>query len=154
MSKNIEIKARVPDLMNVRRADPAFRRLAIVVLAAGTCAGALLIAAFERYRGALIDWVRVDPVRSSDRIELIFFLFALLLSAPLVAMAVYLSSLGGRAVAAGEFPPPGCRVIRDTPIISGDQAVSRGRWLQGVAVMLTAVSVAMGLLIWRVASLF
>jgi hypothetical protein len=140
--------------MNVRRADPVFRRLAIVVLVAGTCAGGLLIAAFERYRGALVDWVRADSARTAERIELIFVLFALLLSAPLVAMAVYLSSLGGRAVRAGEFPPPGFRVIRDTPIVSGDQAVSRGRWLQGAAVMLTAVSVVMGLLVWRLASLF
>jgi hypothetical protein len=140
--------------MDRRRANPAFRRLAIVALVAGLCAGALLLAAFERNRGALVDWVRADPARSSERIELILAVFAVLLLAPLVAMAGYLSLLGRRAVLTQEFPPPGFRVIRDTPIISGDQAVSRGRWLQGVAVMLTVASVVIGLLIWRLASLF
>jgi hypothetical protein len=139
--------------MDVRRADPGFRKLATVVLVAGTCAGALLIGAVNRYREVLADWVRADAGRSAQRIELILVAFALLLSAPLVAMAAYLSLLGGRAVSAREFPPPGCRVIRDTPIISGDPAVSRGRWLQGVAVMLTAASVVISLLIWRLAAL-
>jgi hypothetical protein len=140
--------------MDLRRADPAFRRLAIVALVASMCAGALLLAALERNRGALVDWVRADPARSLERIELILAVFAVLLLAPLVAIAGYLSLLGRRAVLAQEFPPPGVRVIRDTPIIIGGQAVSRGRWLQGVAVMLTAASLVMGLLIWRLASLF
>jgi len=140
--------------MNVRRADPAFRRLAIIIVVAGTCAAAFVIGLLGRSRDALADWVRADAGRSAQRIELILVVFALLLSAPLVAMAAYLTSLGGRAVRAREFPPPGFRVIRDTPIINGDDAVSRGRWLQGAAVILTAAAVAMGLLFWRLAALF
>jgi hypothetical protein len=140
--------------MDVRKADPAFRRLAILLLAAGTGAGALLLSAFERNRETLASWVTADAGRTAQRMELLLAAFAVLLVAPLVAMAAYLSSLGRRTVRAQEFPPPGVRVIQDTPIISGHKAVSRGRWLQGAAVFLGASSVALGLLLWRLASLF
>ena len=56
-----------------------------------------------------------------------FFLSAVVLSAPLVAFAVYLWSLGAKVLRARQFPPPGYRVIRDTPVIGGQAAVLRGR---------------------------
>ena len=138
--------------MEVRRADAGFRRLAIGLVAAGTCAGAVVISVFDRYRDGLADWVRADPARFAQRIELLFAVFAVLLLTPVVAMAVYLSSLGGRTVRTREFPPPGARVIHDTPVLNGDRAVSRGRWLQGGAVCLGAASFLIGLMLWRLAS--
>ena len=140
--------------MDVRKADAAFRRLAIGVLVAATCAGAVLIGALDRYRGPLADWVRSDAGRSAERAELILAVFGTLLLAPLVAVAAYLSSVGGRAVRTGEFPPPGSRVIRDTAIVRGYDALSRGRVLQGVAVFLCAAALVIGFLLWRLASLF
>src|SRR5262245_56059805 len=140
--------------MDIRKADPGFRRLALLALIAGVCAGALLIGVFDRYREPMADWVRADSGRGAQRLELIFVAFAVLLVAPLVAMAAYLSSLGGRTVRAGEYPPPGARVIRDTPIVRGREALSRGRTLQGLATLLSAASVVIGLLLWRVASSF
>jgi hypothetical protein len=140
--------------MDVRKADAAFRRLAIGALVAGTCMGAALIGALDRYRGALAGWVRSDAGRSAERSELILAVFATLLLAPLVAMAAYLSSVGGRAVRMGEFPPPGSRVIWDTAIVRGHEALSRGRVLQGVAVFLCAAALVIGFLLWRLASLF
>jgi hypothetical protein len=137
--------------MDIRKADAAFRRLAIGVLVTGTCAAALLILVVERYRGALAEWVRADAGRSAQRIELVLAGFAVLLAAPLVVMAMYLSSLGRRTVLTGEFPPPGFRVIRDTPIARGPAALSRGRSLQGIAVFLSAASVLIGVLLWRLA---
>jgi hypothetical protein len=140
--------------MDVRRADAAFQRFAIAVLVVGTCVGVVLIGIADRYRGVLADWVRADAGQSTQRIGLIFGVFAVLLVAPLVAMAAYLSSLGRRTVLSGEYPPPGSRVIRDTPIARGSEAFSRGRVLQGVAVFPCAAAVVIGLLLWRLASLF
>ena len=141
-------------MINVRKADAAFRRLAIAVLIASTLAGAVLIGVLNRYRGALADWVRSDAGRSAQRAELILAVFAALLLAPLVAMAAYLSSVGGRAVRTGEFPPPGSRVITDTAIVRGHDALSRGRLLQGGAVFLCTAALIIGFLLWRLASLF
>jgi hypothetical protein len=139
--------------MEVRKADTAFRRQAVALVIGGVCAAALLIAAFERYQGELADWVRADPSRIAQRLELVFGAIAVVLLAPLAAMASYLSSLGRRTVRTREFPPPGFRVIRDTPILRGYDALTRGRSLQGVAVFLSAAAVLVGLFLWRFAAL-
>jgi hypothetical protein len=138
--------------MEVRRADAAFQRLVVAVVVAGACVAALLIRGVEQYREPLSAWVRADAGRSAQRIDLIFAVFAVLLAAPLVAMAAYFSSLGRSTVQSGEYPPPGSRMIRDTPIVRGGEAFSRGRTLQGVAVFLSAAAVIIGLLLWRLAS--
>jgi hypothetical protein len=92
--------------MDVRKADPVFRRLVIAALVAGTCAGALLIRALEAYRGPLSDWVRADAGRLAQRIELVFAAAAVLMAAPLVAMAAYLLSVGRGAVQSGSIRRP------------------------------------------------
>jgi hypothetical protein len=140
--------------MEVRRADAAFQRLVVLVLVAGTCAGALFVGALDRYREALAEWVRADAGQVAQRVELVFAAFAAVLVAPLVGTAAYLSVLGRSTVRAGEYPPLGFRVIRDTLVVRGLAALSRGRSLQGVAVLLSGVALLIGVLLWRLASLF
>lgn len=135
-------------MTDVRRADPAVRRQVAWVLVVGTCVGALLIVAFERYRIPLSDWVLADPGAAAQRTRLVFLLLTALLLAPLLAFAAYLWSLGGRVVQAREFPPPGLRVIRDMPVITGEGAVCRGRLLKGLALGCCVASAVLGLLLW------
>ena len=137
----------------MRRADPTARRKVLLLLVVGTCIGALLIAAFERYRIPLSDWVRGDPGASAQRARLVLLCLGVLLIAPLLVLAGYLWSLGERIVRAREFPPPGMRVIRDTPVITGEKAISRGRLLKVLALGCGVVSAALVLLLWRLESL-
>jgi hypothetical protein len=137
----------------VRRADPTARRKLTLLLLVGTCVGALLIVAFERYRIPLSDWVRADPGASAQRARLVLLLLTVLVLAPLLALAAYLRSLGEKVVRAREFPPPGLRVVRDTPVITGERAVSRGRLLKVLALGCGIASVVLGFLLWRLASL-
>jgi hypothetical protein len=65
-----------------------------------------LIAAFERYRIPMSDWMLADPAVSTRRLRLVFGLLAGLLLAPLLAFAAHLWSLGG---ADGEGRGPGRR---------------------------------------------
>jgi len=138
---------------DIRKTDPNARRKVVLILVVGTCAGALLIAAFERYRIPLSDWVLADPGASAQRARSVLILLAVLLLAPLLAFAAYLWSLGERVVRAREFPPPGLRVIRDTPVITGESAVSRGRLLKVLALGCGIAAAALGLLLWRFQSL-
>src|SRR5215468_4564944 len=135
--------------IEARRADAAARRTAALVLVAGTCVGALLLVAFTRYRVALSDWVLADPRSSAQRVKLVLLLPAAVLLAPLVALAVYLWALGGKVVRTREFPPPGLRVIRDTPIVTGERAVSRGRLLKVLALGCGIASAALAVLLWH-----
>jgi hypothetical protein len=84
---------------------------------------------------------------------LVFLLLAGLLLAPLLAFAAYLWSLGGKVVRAQEFPPPGRRVIRDTPLITGEKAVSRGRLRKVLALACGIAAAVLGLLLWLFESL-
>lgn len=102
-------------------------------------------------RQALRDWLLSEPGELGYRVRLVFFLFAAVLSVPLVAFAVYLWSLGAKVLRARQFPPPEYRVIRDTPVIGGQAAVLRGRGLKVLAVCLGVASVLLWLLLGRLA---
>lgn len=136
-------------MTDVRRADPAVRRQAVLVLVIGTCVGALLIVAFERYRILLSDWVLADPAVSARRLRLVLLGLAAIFLVPLLAFAAYLWSLGQRVVRAREFPPPGLRVIRDTPVVTDGRAISRGRLLKLLALACGIAAAALGFLLWR-----
>jgi Na+/phosphate symporter len=43
------------------------------------------------------------------------------------------------------MPPPGTRVIKDTKVLVGDKAVTRGRLLMAIALLLVSLGLAGGL---------
>jgi hypothetical protein len=128
-------------MTEVRRADPAARRQAVRFVILGALVGTVLIVGFERYRTPVHDWLLSKPEELAHRVKLVFLLSAVVLSAPLLAFAVYLWSLGANVLRARQFPPPGYRVMRDTPVIGGRAAVSRGRAFKLLALCLGIASV-------------
>src|SRR5262245_36420821 len=141
-------------MSDIQKADPAARRQAVWLLIAGTLVGVLLILGFERYRTALREWIGSEPGDATHRLTVTLVALAVLLSAPAVAFAVYLWSLGARVLRAQQFPPPGYRAIRDTPIVSGPAAALRGHAFRVLAVCLGAASLLFWLMVWRLARLF
>lgn len=139
------------EMTEVRRADPGARRHAVVLVMLGALVGTLLLVGFERYRTPLRDWLLSEPGELAHRVRLVFLLSATVLSAPLVALAIYLWSLGAKVLRAGQFPPPAYRVIRDTPVIGGQAAVLRGRVFKVLALCLALASPLLWLLLWRLA---
>ncbi len=139
-------------MTNVRRADPAARRRAVLIIVVGALIGALLIVALERYLIPLRDGVLAEPGAAAQRVKFVFLLLAALLLAPSLGFAAYLWSLGGRVLEAREYPPPGLRVIHDTPVVTDDAAIFRGRLLRVLALACGIASVVMALLLWRLAS--
>lgn len=135
-------------MSEVRKADPAARRRAILVAVFGAAIGALLIAGFEELRGPFHDWLVSDPAETPRRARLAIGLSAIMLAAPLVCFAVYLWLLGAKVLRAQQFPPPGFRVIRDTPVVSGPAAVTRGHAIQVFAVCLGVGAVVLCLFFW------
>jgi len=111
----------------------------------------LLFFAIERYRIPLRDWVLAEQEQSAQRLRLVFLSAVALLLAPLLGFGAYLWSLGRRVIRASTFPPPGLRVIRDTPVISGEAAVLRGRQLKLLALCCGISCVALGLLLLQLA---
>ena len=116
--------------------------------------GVLLIVGFTRYRQPLLDWLAADPAKLQDRVNLVFFVSVGLLTAPLLAFAVYLWSFGVKIARAGRFPPPNHRMVANVPVLTGEDAVRRGRTFKTLAMFLSAAALLLWLLLWRLAALF
>lgn len=138
-----------PDRLSIQRADPGARRRAILLVVLGALAGTLLIAGATHFRAPLLDWLLSEPRARAHRLRLLLLLVAAGLSVPLVFFAAHLWSLGSRVHQARQFPPPGYRVIRNTPVVVGQAAISRGRALRALALFLGAAAVLLWLLLWR-----
>jgi hypothetical protein len=120
----------------VKKADPSTRRQTILLIVFATSLGALLIAGFEHLLEPLRDWLTSEPAETAHRAKLAFYVTAFILSAPVIAFAIYLWLFGARVLRAQRFPPPGIRVIRDTPVVEGQGATRRGHVIQILAVCL------------------
>lgn len=137
-------------MSEVRRADPSLVRQMFLLLVAGAVVGGAGITLFERYRDALLAWVAADP---QPRARLVLGAVAAAAVGPLLACATYAWRVGVRTVHAEEFPPPGIRVVRDTPVVTGQPAMVRGRLLRVFALACIGGAVAMVFLLWRLDSL-
>ena len=106
----------------------------MLVVIFGAAIGALLLAGFEELRQPFHDWLMSNPAEAAQRVKIAIYVSAVVLCAPVIAASVYFWLLGAKVLRAQQFPPPGFRVIRDTPVVSGSGAVTRGHVLQVVAV--------------------
>jgi hypothetical protein len=133
----------------IQKADAGARRRAVILVAAGGLVFLTLMAAVERYRLPLHDWLLSDPDRFAGRLVLVSDLAAAALGLPLLGFALYLWAFGAKVMRAGRFPLPGQPVIRDTPVLEGREARARGRVLKVLAACLGFSGVVFCLLFWR-----
>jgi hypothetical protein len=136
-------------MTTIQKADAGARRRAATRAAGGVVAFLLLLAAVERYRLPLHDWLLSDPERFTQRLVLVSRAAAAALVLPLLGFALYLWAFGARVMRAGRFPPPGQRVIRDTQVLEGRAARARGRILKVLAACLGLAGTMFGLMFWR-----
>lgn len=73
----------------------------------------------------------------------------LVLGAALVAISLWLVSLGRRIESARRFPPPGMQVIQDTVVRRGSDAVRLAYLLYGGAAVLFVGGITIPFQIWR-----
>lgn len=133
----------------IRKADPAARRQALLFVLLGGIMGGLLIVGFEYYHEPFRDWLLSGQGSLKVRLATVLIMMAMVIAMPLGWFALFLWSLRGKVLEAGEYPPPGCRVIHDTPVFRGRAAASVARVLQALALVLTAAIVLFCFLFWR-----
>jgi hypothetical protein len=138
-------------MSEIQKADPAARRQAILLVIFGMAIGALLIAGFEQFREPFYEWLTSEPAESARRAKLALYTSAFVLCAPLIGFAIYLWLLGARVLRAQRYPPPGMRVIRDTPVVEGRGATTRGHVIQIFAVCLGIGAALFWVFFWWIA---
>jgi hypothetical protein len=132
----------------VQKADPETRRKAILVFIFAAALGGLLISGFDHIREPFRAWLVSDPAETARRARLALSVSILVLSVPAIASAIYFWLLGRKVLVAQQFPPPGSRVVRDTPVVRGAAAVTRGHAIQVLAVCLGMGAGILCLFIW------
>jgi len=137
--------------LGIQKADPEARRRAILAVIFCAAVGGLLIAGFDHFGEPFRAWLSSDTAETAGRARLAIYLSALVLSVPLIAFAAYLWLLGARVLRAQRFPPPGFRVIRDTPVIGGPAAETRGQVIQVLALCLGLAAALLWLFFWWLA---
>ncbi len=118
------------------RADPQARRGALLALAAVLVIGVVTIA---WGLPAATDYLKRQPPAEALRI---LQWLALAAFVPMIPFGYFTWRHGQRILASGQFPPPGTRVIVDTPIVTGRAARARGAALRTLAVLLAVLGAA------------
>ena len=131
----------------VQKADPKARTSALIITIAVIVIGMCALALFERYQAPLADWFVANMATISDHTGVVAAVVTAFF-APVYLVAGYLFLIGQRVIDSRRSPPPGHSVIRDTKIMEGHAAVTRGRLLQALSIALAiAVTVAIVLFV-------
>ncbi len=135
----------------IQRADIGLRRIAAIVLGLASLAAIALVLGFQSFLSSHAATLTTDDFIVRMRAWL----------AVVVSMiGVCILLLGGYAarsargiMAQRRWPLAGARVLRDTPIRHGDDALRFARWLNGIAAVLVVVALLVGVIAWRLFSL-
>lgn len=132
---------------DIVRADRRLRRQTIAVLGIATVVALLCIHYFQRW---------LLGIAGLSEPQALILRMRSLLGVALTGSAICLALLGGysarkgqRALKFQQWPLPGARVLRDTPLRRGPAAQRIGRLLQVSAIVLLVLAVATGAVSWR-----
>lgn len=126
------------------RADKKYRNRMLRYLFFGMALGGLIAFAFMP---SLLDFAG----KTGDRPQMIMHVLfggLMILFLTLFPLGLYLMAVGKLTLTYGRFPPPGIRVIRDTVLIQGREALQRGR------IIIFSSFVLMGLGLWGIVKVY
>ena len=136
--------------MELLRADPRMRRIAVAIVVAAAALGGIALWAMRRWLDGMIQ-----PSPASQSHLLIAFIWLVGVTVlMLVALGAYLFHYGRRVRAASLFPPPGAKVVRDTPVLRGAAALRRGFVLQGLGAVCVLCGIGLVAAAWHFYAVF
>jgi hypothetical protein len=138
-------------MSEIHRADPALRRLMLYTFVIIAAAGAAGLVLFQRW------FANVQLLPPDEAWPQLIGALAWIGGAMLVivmATSVYALRLGSKIKRVGQYPLDEARTIRDTVILQGKQARSRGNLLQMVGALLLVLAVLLLALCVRMAGMF
>jgi hypothetical protein len=135
----------------IHRADPALRRLVLYIAVIIVAAGAASVIAFQRWF-ANVQLLAPDEAWLALLGALSWASAAMLLI--VMVASVYVLRLGTKIKRIGQYPLTEARTLRDTVIVHGKQARSRGNLLQMIGALLLVLAVLLLTLCVRMASMF
>ena len=112
------------------QADKAYRRKILVILFLTVLAG---LATFQW----LVPWASktVHQIEPNKGLALARYVLTVMFLSVLF-ISLYLAFFGRKVLRHREFPPPGAKVLRDTPLVEGKSAIIRGQIIILLALLL------------------
>lgn len=134
-------------MKEVVRADPVYRRRFLMTMVLASVVGTVVLWRIEPYLTAL----QVELKHQVPRERLVQILNQLGVGALVMYIFLWIGAAalfrdGLRIRRAGQFPPPGAKVLRDTPVVRGDIARMRATLLMASGVLLGVCLVVLGLM--------
>jgi MFS family permease len=136
---------------DIRPADPGARRRLTVALLIVAAAGAAALYFTPSIGPALLGWINTEGDDPLQRAIFVLRAMGVLLALLLALPAVYCWVLALRVDAAGEFPPPDMKLVRETRVLRGDKARGRAWLLKALAIKFSLLAVVCGILVWSLA---
>lgn len=134
-------------MAEIQRADDRSRRFAIGVLIMVLIGGFALWMAFEEW---MVE-VRSLPVDSAKQsLSMVFSMCISIMTVCVCIAGWHCWRVGERVRHPMRFPPSNTSVVRDTTVLTGQAAVSRGRLLQVFGVILILCAIGLAVLSWLV----
>ena len=133
--------------VEIQRADLRLRRRTFILLGAALLGAVLLMVLFHGWIGR--------SVRTLPEPQLVFELRRMIGFAVtgcglcLLLLAAYAARLAHRVIEQRRWPLRGARVMRDTRVRTGADAMTIGRVLNMAAIGLIALAIGVGMLSWR-----
>src|SRR5688572_12428693 len=138
-------------MSEIHRADPAIRRLMLYVVVITAAMGVAGVVVFQRWF-ANVQLLPPDEAWP-ELIGALTWIGGVMLVLVL-ATSIYALVLGSKIKRVGQYPLSEARTVRDTVILQGKQARSRGNLLQMVGALLLVLAVLLLALCVRMASMF
>lgn len=138
-------------MSEIHRADPALRRVTIYIVVIIAAVGAAGLVILLRW---FTDVQTLPPDEAWTALlgALLWMTGVMLLL--VMATSIYAWRLGTRIKQVNQYPPQGARTFRDTVILEGAKARSRGNLLRAIGALLLVLAMLLLLLSVRLASMF
>jgi hypothetical protein len=134
-------------MAETQRADGRSRKVTIVVLVVILISGGALWMVFEVWM-AEVRSLSIEAAKES--LSRVFSLCMGIMVVCVCVVSWHCWRVGERVRHAMRFPPPDMSVLRDTTVLSGQAAVSRGRLLQVFSVILIFCGIGLAVMSWLV----
>ncbi len=132
---------------DIIRADTRLRWWILVGITLVVALLWLLQNSLNAYLAQALDWLIADAEQVHQRLTWLLVALVVLVS-PLLAVGYWLYCLSQRVGRSGQFPPPGAKVLRDTPVLRGTDASNMCRRLRLSAYLFSAMAFILTFGLW------
>lgn len=137
--------------MEIQSADRKLRFVAIILLVLMMILALASLLLLERW---IIGVQALEPELALGKLHSALWWLLVAGCLSLAVFGAWLWRLGNAIKAAQRFPLPGARVIRDTPVLNGDDAIRRSMLFRGLGIFLLLATIALAVLAWRFWAIF